>query len=304
MVVGPDCQLPLESIENWTTRFLTSGAGDVLDAFSYHLYWLGSGQYPGRIRRSLVDRQGRAAADLAGADDASSASSASSSSSASSPLSSEVKPWPPERSFHSRVSTYEGVVGAAAPRAQVWVSESGGAYGSGAANVTDAFVSAFWYLDELGLLARRSVAVHCRQALVGGHYALLRRHPRRTFEANPDFFATRLWSALMGARALPATLRGEMNSSLRDARAYAHCRLAATRGHGFGDVVFLVVNSASRRALFLDPPDALRPFPRDEFHVTAPVDNDKGQMPNVDGRRVLLNGQPCVRFHLLSYVCH
>ena len=46
---------------------------------------------------------------------------------------------------------------------QVWIGESGGAYNSGRAGVTDAFASSFWYLDELGTTAQlrhqvRSVA--------------------------------------------------------------------------------------------------------------------------------------------------
>jgi len=37
--------------------------------------------------------------------------------------------------------------------ARLWVGEAGGAYNSGAPNVTDGFVSAFWYLDNMALLA-------------------------------------------------------------------------------------------------------------------------------------------------------
>ena len=38
-------------------------------------------------------------------------------------------------------------------KARLWVGEAGGAYNSGAPNVTDGFVSAFWYLDNMALLA-------------------------------------------------------------------------------------------------------------------------------------------------------
>ena len=39
--------------------------------------------------------------------------------------------------------------------ARMWVGEAGGAYNSGAPNVTDGFVSAFWYLDNMALNAKR-----------------------------------------------------------------------------------------------------------------------------------------------------
>jgi len=270
LLVGPDCQLPLEKIEAWNTRFLAR-AGAVLDAFSYHLYWLGSGEHPLQVRKTLVDRQLRFSREQDD-DDATSLQTR--------------KPWPPDRAFHARLTRLERSVAKASPHTPIWVTESGGAYGSGAPNVTDAFVSAFWYLDELALMARRSVAVHCRQALLGGHYSLLRRLPSGAFAPNPDFHATRLWSALMGARALEASLVGP---PLKDARAFAHCRLAARTDPGFGDVVFLVLNSASRRGLRLDTPPALaHVVVREEFHVSGA---DSDGRPTVDGRRVLLNGK-------------
>ena len=276
LVVGPDCQLPLENIEGWTSRFLVDGAAaEVLDAFTYHLYWLGSGEKHGRIRRQLVDRQVRASHAPDDKDDDIS------------------KPWPPQRSFHARLAAFEHGVAKDGKFLPIWASETGGAYGSGAANVTNVFASAFWYLDELGEMAKRSIAVHCRQALVGGHYALLRRS-RGGFDANPDFHATRLWSALMGPRALPASF----TKRLRDARTYAHCRLAPRSRPSFGDVVIVVINSASRRALRLTVPPSLRGLHRDEFHVTAPL-NAQG-IPHVDGRTVLLNGKLYVR----SLLCH
>ena len=68
------------------------------------------------------------------------------------------------------------------------------------------FASAFWYLDELGESAKKSIQVHCRQALVGGHYGLTKRLGDRLVP-RPDFFATKLWASLMGPRVLSAQIR-------------------------------------------------------------------------------------------------
>lgn len=216
----------------------------------------------------------------------------------------DVKHWPLDRAFKQRVAAYDRVASTSAPNAQVWISESGGAYGSGAVNVTDRFVSAFWYLDELAELAMRSVAVHCRQTLVGGHYALLRRERGGRLTPNPDYFATRLWTSLMGVRALRTTLHMKAtaqghsrqghdrngNKLVWDARAYAHCRLAVRGGDGFGDLVLLVINSATHRVLRVDPPSRLLLAPREEFHVTAPA--NRNGIPSLDGPVAMLNGKP------------
>ena len=53
--------------------------------------------------------------------------------------------------------------------ARLWVGEAGGAYNSGAPNVTDGFVSAFWYLDNMALLATTGYKAFCRQTLLGGN---------------------------------------------------------------------------------------------------------------------------------------
>eukprot|EP00271_Cylindrocystis_brebissonii_P019967 TRINITY_DN6392_c0_g1_i13.p1 TRINITY_DN6392_c0_g1~~TRINITY_DN6392_c0_g1_i13.p1 ORF type:complete len:243 (+),score=27.65 TRINITY_DN6392_c0_g1_i13:748-1476(+) len=65
-----------------------------------------------------------------------------------------------------------GVVSECAPGAELWVGESGGAYNSGQHGATDTFMSAFWYMDQLGLTAANHHSRHCRQSLVGGSYGL------------------------------------------------------------------------------------------------------------------------------------
>ena len=86
-------------------------------------------------------------------------------------------------------------------QARLCVSETGGAYNSGQRGVTDAFGSTFWWLDLLGEIGKHGHDFACRQALVGGHYALLdlaRRQP------NPDFWATLLWRRIVSPKVLRA----------------------------------------------------------------------------------------------------
>jgi len=99
------------------------------------------------------------------------------------------------------------------PWAGAWVGESGGAYNSGGKDVSNTFVNGFWsvkcqsieffscflfvsfffidllsitrYLDQLGMSATFNHKVYCRQALVGGNYAMLNT---TTFIPNPDYY--------------------------------------------------------------------------------------------------------------------
>jgi len=52
----------------------------------------------------------------------------------------------------------------------IWMGETGGAYNSGRNTVTNRFMSAFWYVDWLGILANQGHAAFCRQTLIGGNY--------------------------------------------------------------------------------------------------------------------------------------
>merc|ERR1719469_1637980 len=63
----------------------------------------------------------------------------------------------------------------------------------GIRNVTDRFISSFWYADALGGLARLGLKEFGRQALVGGNYAMLQMG---SFEPNPDFYTAVLWKRL------------------------------------------------------------------------------------------------------------
>ena len=70
--------------------------------------------------------------------------------------------------------------------------------GGGVANLTDTFISSFYYAWQLGALPLYGVELAARQTLSGGDYELLQRG---TFEPNPDYFVAWLFRALIGGNA-------------------------------------------------------------------------------------------------------
>ena len=89
-----------------------------------------------------------------------------------------------------------------------WLTEVGSSSNSGAP-IADSFADALWYADALGAAAQAGLAVVCRQALVGGRYALLRGNTEgvdpaitKPLRALPGFWVALLWRRLMGARVL------------------------------------------------------------------------------------------------------
>ena len=77
----------------------------------------------------------------------------------------------------------------------LWCGECGPHNAGGLPNVTDTFMSSFYYADALAGLAKLGLAQFGRQALVGGNYALLQEH---TFAPNPVYFKAALSPCLSG----------------------------------------------------------------------------------------------------------
>ncbi|CAM6107039.1 unnamed protein product [Calypogeia fissa] len=125
------------------------------------------------------------------------------------------------------------------PWASAWVGEAGGAYNSGHGNVTDAFIFAFWYLDQLGLASKHNTQAFCRQSLIGGHYGLL---DATSFVPNPDFYGALLWKMLMGNNVL------SVYANSTDLRAYAHCQKTSTKG----GVTVLLLNYSNMTSFSID----------------------------------------------------
>eukprot|EP00966_Prymnesium_polylepis_P182214 4221553-Prymnesium_polylepis.1 len=60
------------------------------------------------------------------------------------------------------------------PHAPLWAGESAAANNGGKSGITDTFIDAFWYLDQLGALAVQNVSVFLRQTLLSsGGYPLV-----------------------------------------------------------------------------------------------------------------------------------
>jgi heparanase 1 len=113
------------------------------------------------------------------------------------------------------------------PGVPIWLGESGNAQCGGAPGVSDRWSSSFWWLDQLGLLARRGHPVSVRQTLSGSDYGML---DDETLEPRPDYWASLLWRRTMGTAVLDAT------SDDPSLRAWAHC---AVQGEGAVSVLLL-----------------------------------------------------------------
>ncbi|KAL0293417.1 UNVERIFIED_CONTAM: Heparanase-like protein 2 [Sesamum radiatum] len=133
--------------EQWFKTFLEVSGPDVVDGLTHHIYNLGAGVDPNLINK-IQD-----------------------------PLFlDEIA------QTHKDVSTTAKLFG---PWSGAWVGEAGGAYNSGGKDVSHAFVNGFWYLDQLGMTSTFNHKVFCRQALIGGNYALLNT---TSFIPNPDYY--------------------------------------------------------------------------------------------------------------------
>ncbi len=99
------------------------------------------------------------------------------------------------------------------PQTQLWLGETGSAQCGGEPKVSSEFISSFWWLDQLGVLAQKQHEVVIRHNLVGADYALL----NDDFTPRPDFYASWMWKHFMGKKVFNIH---STNSSLR---AYMHC---------------------------------------------------------------------------------
>jgi len=125
-----------------------------------------------------------------------------------------------------------------APRMPIWLGETGHAQCGGQPGASDRFEGTFWWLDQLGALARRGHQVSVRQTLSGSDYGLI---DDETLEPRPDYWASVLWRRLMGQRVLDVS-RTDVDDSVR---LYAHCSYQRA-----GAVTLLAIN--------LDPDKGVR----------------------------------------------
>jgi heparanase 1 len=155
-----------------------------------------------------------------------------------------------------------------APRARLWLGETGPAQCGGEPGLSDRYASGLWWLDQLGQAARSGHAVVVRQTLVGSDYGLL---DGTTLEPRPDYYNSLLWRKLMGEVVLDV----RVSTGNPYLRAYAHC--SAEPG---GGVSLLVLNVHPQLAASFELADA--PGELTLYALSA---------PSLDSRRLYLNGE-------------
>jgi len=148
------------------------------------------------------------------------------------------------------------------PGKAVWITETADA-ACGGNPWAATFLDSIRYLDQMGRLARRGVAVIFHNTLASSEYGLL---DQQSFEPRPNYWAALLWRRLMGTTVLDAG-RAEAGLHL-----YAHC----LREHP-GGVAVLAINTSRTRSRSINLPMA-----GDRYSLAA----EELQSPSVK-----LNGQ-------------
>ncbi|KFK32018.1 hypothetical protein AALP_AA6G189500 [Arabis alpina] len=209
--------------ERWFIEFLLHSGPEVLDGLIHHIYNLGAG-----VDKTLINKI--------------------------------QDPF-----FLSQVAqTYKDMsntIDRFGPWAGAWVGEAGGAYNSGGKDVSHTFANGFWYIDQLGMTSVYNHKVFCRQALVGGNYALLNT---TSFIPNPDYYGALLWHRLMGSR----VLRVNHNTSPY-LRVYTHC----ARKHSGVTLVVINLSNTESYELYMEEYARNSFKKREEYHLT-PTEGD------------------------------
>lgn len=194
-------------------------------------------------------------------------------------------------------------VASAAPHAQLWVGETAAAWHNGAAGVTDAYESGFWFVDQLGTVASEGHSAMCRQCLVGGNYSMLGVNDG--FVPKPDYYTALLFKRLMGATVLTSYQAEPAKQPFRPAiRGYVHCTPRAHRSAarqtrpGSATLAFVNVDSSRSYAISLDGVDLagrrLNTSVREEFVLSpgGPPAPDHHTSPSpLSSPLIALNGK-------------
>ena len=171
-----------------------------------------------------------------------------------------------------RVSPYAELASSGSKTLPVWLGEGASAGHGGIDNVSNAFESGFYYLDELGQLARLGVSVMCRQQLSADGYGLT----TKALEPMPDFFTAILHKRLLGTTVLNSTvvMAGSRDDGM--VRVYAHCGR-----DGSGTVALVFINLLPSSVTLQLPTELATATSRKEWHLTA---------AELSSRAMLLNG--------------
>ncbi|XP_066488393.1 heparanase-like [Tiliqua scincoides] len=138
--------------------------------------------------------------------------------------------------FITAVKEVLQIVDATVPGKKVWLGETASAYGGGAPQLSDTYISGFMWLDKLGLSARLGIDVVLRQAFFGaGSYHLV----DADFEPLPDYWLSLLYKQLVGTKVLNVNLTGE---DPRKLRVYLHCTNDLHPKYRDGDITLFALN--------------------------------------------------------------
>ncbi|WP_232787333.1 glycoside hydrolase [Spongiibacter nanhainus] len=125
------------------------------------------------------------------------------------------------------------------PNAMLWTGETGSAQCGGQPELSDRWVSSFWWADQLGMGARQGQGVMVRQSLIGGDYGMI---SRLTLKPRPDYWVSWLWGQLMGQRVY----------AIDSNTPYIRCYLHSAKEEGR---VLLLINLTARRVEVVLPPE-------------------------------------------------
>ncbi|KNC46348.1 heparanase 50 kDa subunit [Thecamonas trahens ATCC 50062] len=161
------------------------------------------------------------------------------------------------------MTSVSSIIASYSPDAEMWLGETASASYGGQPNVSNAFASGFWYLDELGQIAAAGGKRVVRQTLTGSDYGLL---DWVTLAPRPDYWTALLFKRLVG----DAVLSVQLTDGPRDAsgdllvRAYAYC------GTERDTVVVTAINLQPATPLELTLDFGATPAARADYVLTAP----------------------------------
>lgn len=135
------------------------------------------------------------------------------------------------------------------------MGEGAAACDSGHDNVTDRFVSSFYYVDDLAGLAQIGIKAQFRQAFVGGWYSLLERDESR--EPNSDYYVMKVWRDIVGKKILST------KSSDKMIRIYSQCSSEYA-----GGVVMEVLNLVNEAVNITSEDIPFENYERKEYRIS------------------------------------
>jgi heparanase 1 len=122
------------------------------------------------------------------------------------------------------------------PESVLCLSETGHAQCGGQPEISDRFIAGFWWLDQLGVLAKYNHKFVIRQTLAGGDYGIM----TNDFQPNPDYYNTLLWKKLMGTKVYKVKHKTH-------GRIYAH-----SHPEDENKITFLIINISKKKKLKLN----------------------------------------------------